>query len=98
VIEMYKGAEYTQAKKQTRFGKLIDGTQYGEYSIDNEFLRDNDNFIESMTGKCKFWCCINYMGVDYGVWFSDTTGYLYINTKVDGTKNMRFCFTTQDHT
>ena len=98
VIEMYKSSEFVDAKKNTRFGKLISGTQYGNYSIENEFLRDNLNFIEPMTGKCIYWCCINYNGTDYGIWFGQETGYVYVNQKIDKSKNMRFCFTTTDHT
>lgn len=97
VIEMYKSDEFVQMKKNTRFGKLIDKTEYGRYNIDNEFLLDNNNFIESMTGKCLYQCTITYMGVDYGVWFSEDTGLMYINNKIDKSNSHQYCFTTKDH-
>lgn len=97
VIEMYKKNEFVEYKKNTRFGQLISNTEYGSYNIDNEFLRDNNQFIEPMTGKCRYWCTINYLGVDYGIWFGLESGYVYVNNKVDKCNSTRFCFTTNDH-
>jgi hypothetical protein len=97
VIELYKSDEFIQMKKDTRFGKIISGTPYGDYAIENVFLRDNNTFIEQMTGKCKYWCCIVYMGVEYGVWFNPDNGLIYVNKKTDPSRNYRFCFTTDDH-
>lgn len=97
VIELYKNEEFVNMKKNTRFGKLIDGTQYGAYNIDNEFLRDNLNFVESMPSKCKWWCCIHYMGVNYGVWYSLERGIVYISKKTNPDDSFKFCFTTSDH-
>ena len=36
-IEYIKNEKYREVKKASRFGKLIDGTKYGKYAIDNEF-------------------------------------------------------------
>lgn len=97
VVEMVKADEYEKAKANTRFGQLIKDTPYGDYAIYNEFLEDNDKFIEKMSGNCVYWCTINYQGIDYGVWFGKDTGYVYFGTKIDKTAKNRFCFTTKDH-
>ena len=49
VIYYAKNQAYRDVKKQSRFGQLIDGTEYGKYAIDNEFLRDSKTFIR----KCS---------------------------------------------
>lgn len=98
IIELYKNDEFVKTKKNTRFGKLIDNTQYGCYNIENEFLLDNKEFIEPMKGNTKYWCTINYMGKDYGLYFGLETGYVYVTTKVNLEYPLRFCFTTSDHT
>ena len=48
LIELVSDDEFIKAKKQTRFGKLISGTKYGDYSIENEFLQDNKVFIKCL--------------------------------------------------
>ena len=50
IVEINKNTDFVNFKKQTRFGQLIQDTKYGAYAIDNEFLRDNDSFIEKMSG------------------------------------------------
>lgn len=44
-IEFYFNEQFIAKKKQTRFGRLIEGTQYGDYNMLNKFLRDTDSFI-----------------------------------------------------
>lgn len=95
--ELYKNEEFVEKKKQTQFGQLIDKTPYGGYNIDNEFLRDNDQFIEKLTGKAIYWCTILYMGEYYGVWFQPAKGTVYINKNADQEHRLVFCFTTEDH-
>ena len=45
VVNYIRNMEYRAAKKKSRFGKLIEGTEYGKYAIDNEVLRENYSFI-----------------------------------------------------
>lgn len=44
-VEFYFNEAFINKKKQTRFGRLIEGTKYGEYNMLNKFLRDSDSFI-----------------------------------------------------
>ena len=46
LVNYIKNIEYREMKHQTRFGKLIAGTDYAKYAIDNEFLRDSKTFIK----------------------------------------------------
>ena len=46
VVNYIKNLEYREAKKKSRFGRLIDGTEYGKYAIENQVLRENNSFIE----------------------------------------------------
>lgn len=97
IVEMYSNDEFRAKKRETRFGKMIDNTEYGAYNIDNKFLRDSDEFIERPSGDLRYWCTILYNGVDYGVWFSPSKGTVYVSRKHDLSAGNRFCFTTDDH-
>lgn len=96
-VELYKGEAFTKEKKQTKFGKLIDGTRYGCYNIDNEFYNDNYSFIEKMPGGVVPWCSIVYIGQTYNVWYSPDKGYIYFNKKAVPSSCPKYCVTTQDH-
>lgn len=54
LLQYMKNEEYREVKRQTKFGKLISGTSFEDYSVNNKFLNDNRNFVEKKTGSAKF--------------------------------------------
>ena len=69
VIEMYKNKKFIEMKKKTRFGQIIDGTDYGKYNMENEFLDDNYSFVdENRPPKLIYSLTIVYEKQSYGVW------------------------------
>lgn len=85
-IELYSNEDYIKEKKKTRFGRLIDNTKYGEYAIENKFLRDNYSFIKPRPSKnLDYENTIFYEGEYYGVWYNNNFpyDYLYIDKVVE---------------
>lgn len=97
LIEMVKAAEYTQTAHQTRFGKLIQGTAYSAYAMDNEFLRDNNTFVEKRSPTARYYFTIRYNSNDYGVWMDSPNGIIHISRDVDNSCVIKFALTTEDH-
>lgn len=97
LIEMVRDEEYKTHIESTRFGKLIKNTQYGDYAISNEFLRDDSTFIEKKPDTCSYSFTMRYKDAYYGVWTDRMTGFLFVSTDVD--KNCKFCYaiTQADH-
>jgi len=92
LIQEVENADFIEMKKNTRFGKIINGTQYGDYSINNNFLRDNDNFIVEQPKGLKYFFTIKAGSVFYGVWLSYEIGVIYVSVKYDA--NYKIVFTT----
>lgn len=44
-IEFYFNEDFIKMKQETRFGKVIKDTSYGEYNMLNKFLRDSDSYL-----------------------------------------------------
>ena len=49
LLQYMKNEEFREFKKQTKFGKLIAGTDFEDYAINNECIMDNKSFIEKKT-------------------------------------------------
>lgn len=81
-FEMCDSTEYANMRKQTRFGKLIEGTEYGDYALDNKFLRDTNAFIEHKTGNSRHICTFIVSGKPIGLWCDSTAGKLYASYDV----------------
>lgn len=97
VVNYIKNLAYRDAKKKTKFGQLIAGTNYGEYAIDNKMLRDNTHFIAKRPSDAKFYgmLIINHQNV--GIWTSND-GYIYMSEKFDPSTKSKFACDYNDHT
>lgn len=96
-VELIHNEEYTKKKKETAFGKLISGTSYGNYMLDNVFLNDNYDFIEPMSGNSVYQFTIHYEGKSYGVYWQEEKGIFHVNRNIDSKCKTAFSFTTNDH-
>ena len=98
LLQYMKNEEYRQAKKETKFGKLVAGTSFEDYAINNKALNDNKQFIEKKQGTSKFSFAFIYNDETFGVWFDYSVGKIYVS--YDYNKNTPFMFacTLKDHT
>lgn len=97
IIYYAKNQKYRDVKKASRFGQLIDGTEYGKYAIDNEFLRDSKSFIRKKSKQCKFYFILVINGKHYGVWCDYKEGMIYISNDYDPNCPVRFSINHNDH-
>ena len=96
-IEYIKNEKYREVKKASRFGKLIDGTKYGKYAIDNEFLTDSKAFIHKKDKNAKFYFILYVNGKQYGVWRDFKNQVMYISNDIDPSCPIKFAINESDH-
>ena len=89
--------EFREFKYKTKFGQIIKGTNYGNYAVDNEFLKDNNNFIEKKSQGAKFQFSILYKGYVYGFWTDYKEGLCYLSTDYDPSSKLQYAITDSEH-
>lgn len=97
VVNYIKNLKYREIKKSTRFGKLIENTEYGKYAIDNEFLRDNKSFIRKKTKNSTFYYTLVINSKYYGVWTDYNEGLMFISYDYDPKCPILFSLIPDDH-
>lgn len=97
IVQMFADAEYIHAKQQTEFGRLIEGTTYEDYAINNSFVNDSYSFISPLTGHTNYIFTFMFHGKHYGVYFLPACGIYHINRNVNHNCPTKFAFTTEDH-
>lgn len=97
VIELWADPDYVDYKKKSRLVQAAKDDEYSQYMYENQFLNDNYEFIENMTGKASYWYTIAYEGQGYGVWWQEQKGILHVNKRVEKYCKTKFAFTTEDH-
>lgn len=98
LLEYVMNDEFIEYKNKTRFGKLIKGTKYGDYAINNAFLRDSDTFIKKKTGNCRFLFSFMYKGKSFGLWVNGQDGFIYVSYDIDPNYPFRYALCKADHT
>lgn len=98
IVEINKNLDFVNFKKQTKFGQLIADSKYGKYSIENEFLRDDNSFIEKMSGKSICWYGIKYEEAVYSIWYNQPSGFVFVTKKALPNSNYDiYSILTEDH-
>lgn len=97
LLELVMNKSFIEEKQKTRFGKLIKGTKYGDYAVENIFLRDDSTFIGKKTGTAKYYFTFKYMGNKYGVWIDYNTGKFYVSNNIDNSCKYIYSITMEDH-
>lgn len=97
-VEFFTDAEFIAQKKKTRFGKLIEGTRYGDYAIKNDWLNDTDTFIEAKPKQgSDFLTAVKYNGQIFGFWVNYGKGFIYVNRQYDPSWSYIYTLTREDH-
>lgn len=82
---------------KTKFARMLQGTRYGKYSVDGDFIEDNDLWVEERTERAKHLFVFVYLGKSYGVWVDYNQGRLYVSDKYDPSCRLKYSLTLDDH-
>ena len=96
-VEFFTDQEFIDKKKRTRFGQLVEGTRYGSYAVENQFLLDTDTFIEPKTAKAEFMLGLKHSGIMYGYWVDYEVGLIYVNQQYDPSSRNLYTLFKEDH-
>lgn len=88
LIQMVVNAKYVKAKKETRFGKIIQNTEYEKYAVLNNFLLDDNTMIKKKTGRLNYVCTFQYMDNFFGFYMDYKEQQYYLSKDVDFNQKM----------
>lgn len=97
IVELTDLVEFKEHKKETRFAKLVDGTDFSKFAIDGDFVGDNYEFIENKSNNSYYCFTLVYKGDNIGIWCDGKLGLMYASNKVDLNYPLKYAITTNDH-
>lgn len=96
VIEIPDSLDFSEERRKTKFGRLIDGTEYGAMSLDNEFVNDSHIFIDKRTPKSRFQFSITFKGMTMGVWVDVQEGVMFLSEDKDPSTKHHYVLSQDD--
>lgn len=98
VVEIPDSVDFAEESRKTTFGELIDGTDYGRMSLDNEFVNDSSVFIERRSKASRYIFSVVYKGMTMGIWVDVEEGVMYLSNDHDPSSKKVFVLTKEDLT
>lgn len=97
LVEDVRNEHFIDRKKNTEFGKLVENTTFGDFSIENKFLLDDSEFIEKKGAKARYYFTFTYKDYTFGVWADFNEGKLWVSYNVDPSFLLNYSLTLKDH-
>ena len=87
LVNIPDNKKFAQFRKNTALGKIISGTDYGRFSLENEFKEDGEIFIQKRTPQSKYQCTFS-VGTDVGIkhlglWYDANLNLLFLSPRVN---------------
>lgn len=96
VIEYIKNLAYRETKKKSRFGKLIEDTEYAKYAIDNIMYEDTKSFLKKKPNNVRYLFTIYLQSKYYGCWIDDVNNEIFISKDYNPTSKNIYAMTKDD--
>lgn len=95
VLQIAKSKAFEEYKTETRLGRLMNGTEYGDYAIKGKYILDSDTFIEKRPNNSRLECVFVFPEVTLGLWYLNDT--IYISEKHDPNHKIKYTFDLSLH-
>ena len=98
LLELFTDEGFIKEKLDTPFGRLIQGTEYGNYAISNEVLEDSNDFLRNRKGEgyWNYMCAMKSHGYEVAFWYDVITKDVFVDMNIDNNRNEKYCVQIED--
>jgi hypothetical protein len=82
VVHIVKSEKFAAQVRKTAFGQFIDGTEYADYALDNQFHDAHGNLVKPKTSDAEYYCTIQTKTGTFSVWVDKHTMTYYVQEKL----------------
>jgi len=84
VVHFADSADFTGGVLKTKFGRFIEGTDYADYAVGNEFKDNGDNLIKEKTPQARYRYTLETARGIFSVWYDSGEQEYYVQEKRPG--------------
>lgn len=95
LVHIPEAEKFQEHRKDTAMGRIMQGTNYENYALFNEWKEDNEAFVEQRTPNSKYVCTFEINHKTLGLWFDKKKNLLYLSGKVNE-KHKMYIVTNKD--
>lgn len=96
LVQITDSGAFREHIQNTPVGRLKSGTEYEKMSVGNQFVNDDDTFIEKRTAESKHQFNILWRGFMIGFWFDKREGVLFASQDVEPSSKYTYVLLNDD--
>lgn len=89
--------ELQEQKAQSKFLRMLNGSSYGKYAKDGDYIDDNYAMVQELTTTARYIMTFEYANEKFGVYSDLKNGLAFISDKADASCKTIFALTVDDH-
>lgn len=97
LIHFYRSNAYRKKKLDSDMAKLVHGTNYGDFMLENKAIGDNYAFIEKPSGFIDYMMTFRFNGIEIGMWYSHSKGLFFMTPNSDPSTKHIMALDTDSH-
>jgi len=88
VCHFPKSEEFNSEFYKTRFGKFIEGSEYANYAVENNFADNHDGLLERKTSRATYLMTLESRYGTLSIWHDVTNGKYYVQDSLPKRQNI----------
>lgn len=89
-------AELKESRKDNKFLKMLEGSSYGDYAVQGEYIYDNVNLVEPLPATTRYVLTMIYKGKQMGIYVHYSSNRVFISEKIDPSCKRILALTPED--
>ena len=97
VLEQGYNENAANVQKLSPFNRAFKNSAYYNYNISRDYLKDNYNFVDKISGSFKYLATIRHNNKEYAIKYFPDIGIIYCDDRIDKTFKYKISSSFSDH-
>lgn len=97
IVQILDSREWAESQAHTMMSKIIRGTPYEEFALENKFSDNDSSLVERKSKTSKNIAIFSIQGEMVGVWYDKRTKFVHMSEQYNPSLNIKYGFYPDDY-
>lgn len=81
ITHFINNKEFSKQVYETKWGQFIQGTEFGNFAVENEFVDNHDGLIDEKNSRARYMFTLETSAGTFSIWFDIVSGNYFCQSK-----------------